>query len=554
MESSSDPMESQIALYLQKLTPPLGIHQIIRFGVCKEGQGGGEEEEVVCIDYITEEEGEEGVTRERKVKRDEGLWKEGVEICKQLKKEEEEEEEKDVKGGKTKQRVVVICNPKSGKCQGESILEEIVKPIISKKYSPITIEEAGNQSQGDCSCVVVKTEHAGHAVSLGREVMERLLREEEEEERVLVVVIGGDGTVHEVLNGVYNGGEGKEEDEEVGLYRKKLQGETGRRVMGRVSMGVVPAGSGNALCATYGIETPVQAMMNVCGLVQTRRRGRRQRSGGRGGELLHCYDVSIEKKDNEGERPSCGRVSVVSFAVVSWGIHARLVNDAEALRRGEGEGGRWWVPKWLERGRFSYAFVWNLLFRFRAEVCARLRFGRVQQCVKRRGEANMVSGDEDSSSRDAMFDAKDFGIQYFVATGMRCFEKGFEIAPFADPSSPVLDVVLIRAPAARGEISGAMQGAMKCGGVEAPGHLTTDMNDAKYKNDSSSSPAQVVEYYRVRDGFVLEAGESSRPISPLCVDGSIFPVHAHDRINVREMDEELAIEVVSVPIAEPSSK
>ncbi|CAK9108038.1 unnamed protein product [Durusdinium trenchii] len=101
-------------------------------------------------------------------------------------------------------RVLLIYNPNAGKRQAESILNNVVLP--------------GLQQRG-IQCDVVPTERVGHAREIG---MTRDLTGYD-----AAVSLGGDGTFHELVNGI--------------LSRKDGQ---------RLAVSLIPLGSGNGLAAT----------------------------------------------------------------------------------------------------------------------------------------------------------------------------------------------------------------------------------------------------------------------------------------------------------------
>ena len=101
-------------------------------------------------------------------------------------------------------RVLLIYNPNAGKRQAESILQNVVL--------------TGLRQRG-IECDVIATERVGHAREIG---LTRDLRGYD-----AAVSLGGDGTFHELVNGI--------------LARKDGQ---------RLAVSLIPLGSGNGLAAT----------------------------------------------------------------------------------------------------------------------------------------------------------------------------------------------------------------------------------------------------------------------------------------------------------------
>ena len=126
-----------------------------------------------------------------------------------------------------KRELVFVMNPMSGRGRGEAIWEAVVLPILSA---------SGTRFR------VVATEGPGHASEVAR-TLDPAATE-------AVVVLGGDGTVHEVLQG--------------------LMGRPDWEVSSKVPLAQVPTGSGNALAGCAGTATPMEAMLAVLkGRVET---------------------------------------------------------------------------------------------------------------------------------------------------------------------------------------------------------------------------------------------------------------------------------------------
>ena len=106
----------------------------------------------------------------------------------------------------------IIVNPHGGKKKGVSILRSIESRF----------QEAG------CELSVLETEYAGHARDLSREL--------DFDGFDGLIVVGGDGSIHEVANG--------------------LMERDSRAV---VPLGVIPAGSGNSFARDLGLLNPLDA-------------------------------------------------------------------------------------------------------------------------------------------------------------------------------------------------------------------------------------------------------------------------------------------------------
>ena len=117
--------------------------------------------------------------------------------------------------------LVVIANPRSGRGKAATHLPEIERILTDAQLS----------------YRIVRTTHPGHATEVARDALAR-------GERYLVAV-GGDGTVHEVVNGMLDGG---------------------RPVAADAVLGVVAAGSGCDLVRSFGLPgDTLQAARHLAG-------------------------------------------------------------------------------------------------------------------------------------------------------------------------------------------------------------------------------------------------------------------------------------------------
>ena len=113
----------------------------------------------------------------------------------------------------TNHRLLLIVNPRSGARRGARVLDQVLPAL----------------SQAGRSVDVCQTVRAGDATEIARS---RSL-----EEVGAVCLIGGDGTLHEVLNGL--------------LTREDSL---------RPPLGIIPCGTGNTVAADLGIHDPFQAV------------------------------------------------------------------------------------------------------------------------------------------------------------------------------------------------------------------------------------------------------------------------------------------------------
>ena len=110
-------------------------------------------------------------------------------------------------------KFIRIVNPFSGKKQGLKILEKI---------QPLFIES-------DIEIDIIKTDYSGHS--------ENIAREFDITKYNGLLIIGGDGTFHEVINGLLNRSDQK-----------------------KIPIGIIPAGSGNSFMHDLDLVDPVKAV------------------------------------------------------------------------------------------------------------------------------------------------------------------------------------------------------------------------------------------------------------------------------------------------------
>jgi diacylglycerol kinase (ATP) len=129
-------------------------------------------------------------------------------------------------------RPLVVANPRAGRGAGRGTgraATDVVRRLLA------ALEQQGILPD------VVETTHAGHATVLAREAAEAGRR--------FVIAVGGDGTVHEVVNGLIDPSTGVPRGP--GSVAGSAQGAAAPR--GTV-LGVVSAGSGCDLVRTFGLD------------------------------------------------------------------------------------------------------------------------------------------------------------------------------------------------------------------------------------------------------------------------------------------------------------
>lgn len=181
-------------------------------------------------------------------------------------------------------RAVVIVNPRAGRGRVAREMPEVERELLARRI--------GHR--------IVETEGPGHAVALAREALAA-------GERFLVAV-GGDGTVHEVVNGMLR---------------------DGRPVADDAVLGVVAAGSGCDFVRTFGLPgDSVRAVRHLAG------------------DRTYRIDaVRVTYGDGDGQ-------ATRHFAnIAEAGLGAAVVRRATRLPGWVG-GARYFVGFWMELSRY----------------------------------------------------------------------------------------------------------------------------------------------------------------------------------------------------------
>ncbi|MCH7916805.1 MAG: diacylglycerol kinase family lipid kinase [Planctomycetes bacterium] len=174
----------------------------------------------------------------------------------------------------------IILNPYGGGRRGRAVLAQVL-PLFQSAGVDVTLSE---------------TTHPGHATSIVQELTLGGLD--------AIVVIGGDGTLHEVVNGM--------------LSREDKQ---------KIPIGVIPGGSGNAFAHDLGLQNPVEAAHAILG------------------RHAHAVDAIAVQMDARAEL-------VYVLNILGWGLVTDIGLMAQKLR-------------WLGERRYTLVTVMEI-FRHKA--------------------------------------------------------------------------------------------------------------------------------------------------------------------------------------------
>lgn len=174
----------------------------------------------------------------------------------------------------TMKRIVLLANPVCGQKKGLEVLKQVL-PVF--KESRIEVE-------------TVVTQQKGYTFNY--------LKESNLHHTDAVVAIGGDGTFHEVINGMMNRGDGW-----------------------TCPLGLIPAGTGNSLMHDLDLLDPIDAARAIC----------RRKT---------CQMDLMKITMNDG--------NLYSFNVIGWGVPTDINRTAENLR-------------WLGGWRYNLAAIVHIM-------------------------------------------------------------------------------------------------------------------------------------------------------------------------------------------------
>ncbi|CAO3660957.1 unnamed protein product [Rhizopus microsporus] len=266
-------------------------------------------------------------------------------------------------------RVVAFVNPSSGRRGADTAWKNVVRPMLL---------QAGFI---DSHLTVVMTESGGKTIQQAQQVAHELTQD------TVLVVMGGDGTVHEVLNG---------------LLSQPLPSRPTR-------VGVVPVGSGNAFAMGLGIDGVEHAVLRII-------KGQTQNCGWMNVRLGQSLIQGSGWENEINYRPNDMKL----FIVMSWGFHAQIVSKSRYLKY------------FMGNRRFSLVAMALLTF---------LQQYEGELVLKGAVSYNKEHHQFDKQSETIVVNDK---FTYFVISKQPSLEKGFTIAPFASPLDDQMDIILLR--------------------------------------------------------------------------------------------------------------
>ena len=323
----------------------------------------------------------------------------------------------------------VVVNPASGKRTAKQALVTLKQRLIDSgcwKEDPAPSVDDRNHTFS-----VFETLHAGHGFTIASELaMINASRSGELDQSLNLILLGGDGLVHEVINGVLAAESFKSKVLMAvipcGLYSYLLYS-----IDVRPNQILKCKGSGNALATTLGIKDIDDGINRVLAFNFS--------------TSLAIQTVCVNYTNTNITHTEISK-PIYSFCVVSWGLHAQIVRQSDWFR-------------FMGNKRFSLAAWLNIMFfkqywaRFSVDASASCKkittkedetTPLLQEQIYTAASAFKAADlfEQDTSGFQTVF-SSETPFSYFLSTRMRELEPGFCIAPWhSTVASPTVDMVL----------------------------------------------------------------------------------------------------------------
>ncbi|KAG0329452.1 hypothetical protein BGZ99_001838 [Dissophora globulifera] len=365
--------------------------------------------------------------------------------------------------------LLVVLNPSSGPKQAQDIYTKQVLPALNTA-------NIGNQ--------LIETTTQGHARTYFKENIQQILADlcqslaaavasndrgpagdgvepaPPTSATLRIMVLGGDGTVHEIVNGILEGLKGSAFVSD--LFRP------------RVEFSIIPAGTGNAIATSLGITTVQEALERFLAGNSTPMRAIQVSTP------TPTVAAAAESSEAASNRKTW-EPRLYTVVVNSFGLHCATVYDAEDFRI-------------LGNTRFKISALKNVVMLKQYDARIEL-FGAVQKYDRDLREMGVVSAATETDGSASVTLLGKF--TYLMLTKQASLEPGFIPTPLASTSDDWLDVLAVQN-ADRGQILKVLGLATKGGD-----HVGLE----------------TVEYYKAK-AVELETPTKDR----LCVDGEFLDV------------------------------
>ncbi|KAG0256495.1 hypothetical protein BG011_004464 [Mortierella polycephala] len=312
--------------------------------------------------------------------------------------------------------LLVVLNPNAGRKQGRKQFTKIVQPSLERSGKIFRLFETNSQGHAQsyfkdniCQLLTdgIHSKVQGDSITEIEDASSSAIPAS-----LCIMVLGGDGTVHEVINGILLGLE---------------DGSNGSTVPGpRIEFAIVPTGTGNAIATSLDITSVQDALdrflvgnMAPLGVIKVSKLSQ---------------DNSI-RSDRNHKETRIWKPYIYSVVVNSFGLHCATVADSEGFRG-------------LGNARFILATLKNIVFlkQYKARVDL---FGPYQRYDRSLRE--MISlqeefdaQDNDSSAPSVPSRTLSGPFTYLMFTKQASLERGFTPAPYARASDEWLDILAVQ--------------------------------------------------------------------------------------------------------------
>ncbi|KAG0238731.1 hypothetical protein BGW42_002597 [Actinomortierella wolfii] len=296
---------------------------------------------------------------------------------------------------------LVILNPNSGKKQSRHQFSSVVEPALQRANVPYKLIETTGQEHA-------KTYFAENIKQILVDLVQSLRQEETTASNTAstpsapvlrIIIVGGDGTLHEVVNGILRGLEGG--DFLSDQFKPKIE------------FSVIPTGTGNAISTSLGVQSVQDAVDRFLA-----------------GKAIPLQVMSVSTPSTQPDTK--WSVQTYTLVVNSYGLHCATVYDSEGLRA-------------LGNERFKIAAMKNIAALKQYEGTLNF-FGPVQRYLattktlvdENSGtHTNSVDSDEPTLSLPGPF-------TYLLIAKQASLEPGFTPTPFARTSDEWLDILAVQ--------------------------------------------------------------------------------------------------------------
>ncbi|KAF9175570.1 hypothetical protein BGX21_011461 [Mortierella sp. AD011] len=314
--------------------------------------------------------------------------------------------------------LLVVLNPQAGRKQGREQFSMVIQPALERSGTSFRLIEtnAGGHAQSyfkdftqsvalsEVESVTAATSHLseteGVTATTSQPIHSTIVT-------LRIMVVGGDGTVHEIVNGVIEG-----------LTARSSSISSNRL---NIELSVIPAGTGNAIATSLGIASVQDAVDRFLG-----------------GTSVPLQVIKVSKRFQEN---SAGTVSdhsvsqawkaqVYTVVVNSFGLHCATVRDAEGLR-------------FLGNERFKIAALKNIILLKQYEGRIDL-YGPVQQYDRSLREMVAIGDGATEVSTSHLSRSLKGPFTYLLLTKQASLEPGFLPTPFARTSDEWIDVLAVQ--------------------------------------------------------------------------------------------------------------